>query len=221
MTDQSAGKKSVKRKPDSDDELSFKRPSTADAGKRKFLTVVTAAVGAMGALVGSVPFIGSMKPSERAKAAGAPVEADISDIAPGTIKTVEWRGKPVWIIHRTDEMTAKLPTLNGELSDPDCEVASQQPVYCKNADRSIKPNIGVVVGICTHLGCSPTTKIAAGGDMGENWVGGFFCPCHGSKFDLAGRVFKGSPAPTNLVVPPHSYADDNTLVIGIETKAEA
>ncbi len=222
MSDQGqTNKKTVKRKPASDSALSFQQPSSADLGKRKFLTFATAVVGAVGAAVGSIPFIGSMKPSERAKAAGAPVEEDISAIAPGTIKTVEWRGQPVWIINRTDEMTAELAEHNDQLSDPMCDVESQQPVYCKNANRAIKPNIGVVVGLCTHLGCSPTPKLEEGGDMGENWSGGFFCPCHGSKFDLAGRVFKGSPAPTNLVVPPHSYADDNTLVIGVETKVEA
>ncbi len=222
MSDQGqTNKKSVKRKPASENALSFKQPSATDLGKRKFLTFATAAVGAAGALVGSIPFVGSMRPSERAKAAGAPVEEDISSIAPGTIKTVEWRGQPVWIINRTDEMTADLAKHNDQLSDPMCDVESQQPVYCKNANRAIKPNIGVVVGLCTHLGCSPTPKLEEGGDMGENWSGGFFCPCHGSKFDLAGRVFKGSPAPTNLVVPPHSYSDDDTLVIGVETKAEA
>ncbi|MFW5431792.1 MAG: ubiquinol-cytochrome c reductase iron-sulfur subunit [Methylophilaceae bacterium] len=210
-----------KTKPARKDTLSFQKPSQVDLEKRQFLTAATAVVSVAGAAVAAVPFVGSMLPSERAKAAGAPVEVDISDIAPGTIKTAEWRGKPVWIINRTDEMTAELPKHNNQLSDPMCDVVSQQPVYCKNANRAIKPNIGVVVGICTHLGCSPTTKLEAGGDMGENWAGGFFCPCHGSKFDLAGRVFKGSPAPTNLVVPPHSYADDDTLVIGVDTKAEA
>jgi ubiquinol-cytochrome c reductase iron-sulfur subunit len=201
--------------------LSFQPPSQVDLEKRQFLTVATAAVGAVGAATAAVPFVGSMLPSERAKAAGAPEEVDISDIAPGEIKTVEWRGQPVWIISRTDKMTAELPKHNSQLSDPMCDVTSQQPVYCQNADRSIKPNIGVIVGICTHLGCSPTAKLQPDGDMGANWTGGFYCPCHGSKFDLAGRVFKGSPAPTNLVVPPHSYADDNTLIIGVETEMEA
>ena len=210
-----------KRNSEEGSELSFQKPSSADLQKRKFLTIATAAVGGFGALVGAIPFIGSMKPSERAKAAGAPVEEDISKIAPGTIKTVEWRGQPVWIINRTDEMTADLVNHNDQLSDPMCEVESQQPVYCKNAGRAIKPNIGVVVGLCTHLGCAPTPKIDEGGDMGENWTGGFFCPCHGSKFDLSGRVYKGSPAPTNLVVPPHSYLADGTLVIGVGTKVEA
>jgi ubiquinol-cytochrome c reductase iron-sulfur subunit len=199
-------------------ELSFQAPSQVDKEKRQFLVVATAAVGAAGAATAAIPFVGSMLPSERAKAAGAPVEIDISDIAPGEIKTAEWRGQPVWIINRTDEMMADLPKHNDQLSDPMGEITSQQPAYCKNENRAIKPNIGVMVGICTHLGCSPTTKLEEGGDMGANWTGGFYCPCHGSKFDLAGRVFKGSPAPTNLVVPPHSYIDDNTLIIGVESE---
>lgn len=202
-------------------ELSFQKPSQVDLEKRQFLTVATAAVGAAGAAAVAIPFVGSMMPSERAKAAGAPVEVDITDVAQGSMKTVAWRGQPVWIIHRTDEMTAELAKHNSELTDPMCDVDSQQPVYCKNAGRAIKPNIGVVVGLCTHLGCSPTAKLEDGGDMGENWTGGFFCPCHGSKFDLAGRVFKGSPAPTNLVIPPHSYLADGTLLIGVDTEAEA
>lgn len=201
-------------------QLSFKEPSKADLEKRQFLITSACAMSAAGAAVAASPFVGSMLPSERAKAAGAPVKVDISDIPAGTIKTVKWRGKPVWVIHRTDEMTADLAKHNDQLSDPDCEV-DQQPVYCKNADRSIKPNIGVVVGLCTHLGCSPTAKMQSGGDMGENWDGGFFCPCHGSKFDLAGRVFKGSPAPTNLLVPKHAYLDESTLIIGVENEGEA
>jgi len=221
MADQGESKrKSVKSKPVAESELSFKQPSPADLGKRKFLTFATAAVGAVGGLFGSIPFVGSMVPSERAKAAGAPVEEDISGIAPGTIKTVEWRGQPVWIINRTDEMTAALDEQLDQLSDPMSEVSTQQ-ANCKNANRAIRPNIGVMVGLCTHLGCSPTAKLEEGGDMGDNWNGGFFCPCHGSKFDLAGRVFAGSPAPTNLVVPPHSYLDENTLIIGVEPEAEA
>jgi len=210
---------SEKDKPKSSSALSFQAPSQVDKEKRQFLVVATAAVGAVGATAAAVPFAGSMLPSERAKAAGAPVEVNISDIAPGEIKTAEWRGQPVWIINRTDEMTAELPEHNDRLSDPNCDITSQQPAYCKNENRAIKPNIGVMVGICTHLGCSPTAKLEEGGDMGDNWTGGFYCPCHGSKFDLAGRVFKGSPAPTNLVVPPHSYIDDDTLIIGVEAEA--
>lgn len=204
----------------SSDTLSFTAPSAVNQQKRNFLIAATAGVGALGAAAVAVPFVGSMLPSERAKAAGAPVEVDISKIQPGTVMTAEWRGQPVWIINRTDEMTADLAKHDNDLSDPNCEVA-QQPAYCKNSGRSIKSNIAVVVGICTHLGCSPTEKLQSGGDMGDNWTGGFFCPCHGSKFDLAGRVFKGSPAPINLVVPPHQYLTDTTLLIGVDTKEEA
>ena len=200
--------------------LSFTEPTLVSQEKRNFLITATVCTGAIGAASVAVPFIGSMLPSERAKAAGAPVEVDISKIQPGAMMTAEWRGQPVWIINRTEKQTAELSKHNDELSDPMCEVA-QQPVYCKNTGRGIKPNIGVVVGICTHLGCSPTAKLEAGGDMGDNWTGGFFCPCHGSKFDLAGRVFKGSPAPTNLIVPPHQYLTDTTLLIGVDTKVEA
>ena len=196
--------------------LSFTAPSQIDQEKRNFLITATVCTGAIGAAAVAVPFIGSMLPSERAKAAGAPVEVDISKIAPGTFITAEWRGKPVWIINRTPEQTAELAKHNDQLSDPECEVP-QQPAYCKNAHRSIKDNMAVVVGICTHLGCSPSAKLEVGGDMGENWAGGFFCPCHGSKFDLAGRVFKGSPAPTNLIVPPHQYLTESTLLIGVDT----
>ena len=208
-------------KLDKNNALSFQPPSEVDLEKRQFLIKTTATAGAIGAAAVAVPFVGSMLPSERAKAAGAPVEVDISKVAPGTIMTAEWRGKPVWIINRTDAQTAELAKHNDQLSDPMCDVTSQQPVYCKNSGRGIKPNIGVVIGICTHLGCSPSAKLEAGGDMGENWSGGFFCPCHGSKFDLAGRVYKGSPAPTNLVVPPHKYLSDTTLLIGVDMDTEA
>ena len=215
-----SSKDSTNQDLSNDQGLSFSPPSKVNQEKRNFLIAATAGVGALGAAAVAVPFVGSMLPSERAKAAGAPVEVDISKIAPGAMITAEWRGKPVWIINRTDQMTSELAKHNDQLSDPNSEVP-QQPVYCKNASRSIKPNLAVVVGICTHLGCSPSEKLQAGGDMGENWTGGFFCPCHGSKFDLAGRVFKGSPAPINLVVPPYQYLTDTTLVIGVDTKAEA
>lgn len=188
--------------------------------KRNFL-IATSAIGAVGAAAVAVPFVSSMTPSERAKAAGAPVEVDVSKIKPGEMMTAEWRGKPVWIINRTEEMLEELTKHNDALSDPQCDVSSQQPTYCKNADRSIKPNIGVIVGICTHLGCSPSPKLLPGGDMGENWDGGFFCPCHGSKFDLAGRVFKGSPAPINLVIPPYKYLSDDTILIGVDSEEKA
>jgi ubiquinol-cytochrome c reductase iron-sulfur subunit len=162
-----------------------------------------------------------MLPSESAKAAGAPVEVDISKIKPGDMMTQEWRGKPVWIINLTKEMSETLAKDVGELSDPMLEVTTQQPDYCKNETRSIRPNLVVMVGICTHLGCSPLPKLQPNGDMGTDWSGGFFCPCHGSKFDLAGRVFKGSPAPTNLVVPPHKYLSDTVLLIGDDSKGQA
>jgi ubiquinol-cytochrome c reductase iron-sulfur subunit len=211
----------IKAKNDKKNALSFTAPTQVDQEKRNFLITATACTGAIGAAAMAVPFVGSMLPSERAKAAGAPVEVDISKIEPGTIMTAEWRGKPVWIIKRTDDQTAELSKHNDQLSDPMCEVTSQQPMYCKNSHRSIKENISVVVGICTHLGCSPTAKMATGGDMGDGWAGGFFCPCHGSKFDLAGRVFKGSPAPINLVVPPHKYLADNTILIGVDSDSTA
>jgi len=194
--------------------------ASVDQEKRKFL-IATSAVGALGCAAAAVPFITSMTPSERAKAAGAPVEVDISKIAPGEMMTTEWRGKPVWIINRTDEMTAELTKHNDKLSDPNSDVTSQQPSYCKNPSRAIKPNLAVIVGICTHLGCSPSAKMQPKGDMGDSWTGGFFCPCHGSKFDLAGRVLKGSPAPINLVVPPYKYLADNTLLIGVDTEEKA
>ena len=208
-------------KIDNSNELSFSAPSKIDQEKRNFLITATACTGAIGAAAMAVPFVGSMLPSERAKAAGAPVEVDISKIEPGTFMTAEWRGKPVWIIKRTDDQTAELSKHNDQLSDPMCEVTSQQPAYCKNSHRSIKENISVVVGICTHLGCSPSAKLEKGGDMGDAWTGGFFCPCHGSKFDLAGRVFKGSPAPINLVVPPHKYLADNIVLIGVDSDSTA
>jgi ubiquinol-cytochrome c reductase iron-sulfur subunit len=192
-----------------------------DQDKRRFLIAATTAVGGVAVAAVTVPFVKSMLPSERAKAAGAPVEVDISKIAPGTMITQEWRGKPVWIINLTKEMSETLTKDTNELSDPMLDVTTQQPDYCKNATRSIRPNLVVLVGICTHLGCSPLPKLQADGDMGADWPGGFFCPCHGSKFDLAGRVFKGSPAPTNLVVPPHQYLSDSILLIGDDSKGEA
>lgn len=192
-----------------------------DQGKRRFLVAATAAAGGVATVAVATPFVMSMLPSERAKAAGAPVEVDVSKVAPGSMITVEWRGKPVWIVSLTPEMSATLGKQDDKLSDPMLEVTSQQPEYCKNATRSIKPNLAVMVGICTHLGCSPTPKLQPGGDMGADWVGGFFCPCHGSKFDLAGRVFKGSPAPINLEVPKHMYLSDNILLIGSDSKESA
>jgi ubiquinol-cytochrome c reductase iron-sulfur subunit len=189
-----------------------------DQSKRRFLIAATAAVGGVAVATAAVPFVSSMMPSERAKAAGAPVEADVSKIEPGAMITVEWRGKPVWIVNRTQEMLDTLDAHNGQLSDPMSDVVSQQPNYCDNPGRSIKSNLVVLVGICTHLGCSPSPKLQPNGDMGADWPGGFFCPCHGSKFDLAGRVFKGSPAPINLAVPPHKYISENVVLIGADAQ---
>lgn len=187
--------------------------------KRRFLIAATTAVGGVATAAVAAPFVLSMLPSERAKAAGAPVEVDISKIEPGAMITEEWRGKPVWIVNRTQDMLDELAKLDEKLTDPDLQVA-QQPDYAKNATRSIKPNLMILVGICTHLGCSPTSKLKHGEEgMGDDWPGGFFCPCHGSKFDLAGRVFKGSPAPTNLEVPPHYYLSDSRLLIGADKEA--
>jgi ubiquinol-cytochrome c reductase iron-sulfur subunit len=184
--------------------------------RRRLLTFVTTGVGAIGAVFAATPFVKSMTPSARARAAGAPVEVDISALKPGQVLTEEWRGKPVWILKRTPDMLASLKKVEGELADPASKVETQQPDYAQNETRSIKPDIAVLVGICTHLGCSPDKRLAAGGasGIGEDWPGGFFCPCHGSKFDVAGRVYKNVPAPTNLVVPPHKYLSETRILIG-------
>ncbi len=185
-----------------------------DTSRRRFLTVATAAVGGVGAVFGAYPFLAAMQPSARAEAAGAPVEVDISKLEPGARLTVEWRGKPVWVVRRTPEMLSKLTGLESELRDPNSD-QDQQPSYAKNAHRSIKPEFLVLVGICTHLGCSPTYRPELGAsDLGSNWPGGFFCPCHGSRFDMAGRVFAGVPAPLNMAVPPYRFAGDTRVVIG-------
>lgn len=190
-----------------------------DTSKRKFLIAATSVVGGVAAAGVAVPLVMSMQPSARAKAAGAPVEVDISKIEPGMLLTVEWRGKPVWIVNRTKEMLDALPKIDPQLADPHSDMP-QQPTYCKNATRSIKPELLVAVGICTHLGCSPTFRKEVGAaDLGSDWQGGFFCPCHGTRFDLAARVFKGAPAPTNLVIPPHQYISDAKLLIGVDAKA--
>jgi ubiquinol-cytochrome c reductase iron-sulfur subunit len=190
-----------------------------DCGRRRLL-VATAAVGGVAGLAVAVPFVSSMLPSDRAKASGAPVEVDISKLPPGQMMTVEWRGKPVWIINRTKEQLAGMAKIADKLVDPKSE-KNQQPEYARNETRSIKPEIFVGVGICTHLGCSPSEKFKPGaeGGMDADWVGGFFCPCHGSTFDLAGRVYQNKPAPTNLEVPPHMYLGDAKLVIGEDKKA--
>ena len=182
---------------------------------RRNLVVATCVAGGAAGVGAAVPLVGSMWPSERAKAAGAPVEADISRLKPGDLGIYEWRGKPVWVLRRTKEMLDSLNSVADKISDPNSEVPLQ-PSYAKNATRSIKPEFAVLVGICSHLGCSPTAKTEPKGDLGPEWLGGFYCPCHGSKFDLAGRVFKGAPAPVNLEVPPHTYLSDGTILIGLD-----
>ncbi len=186
-----------------------------DKGRRRFLTQVSTGVGLAGSVVAATPFVLSMTPSARARAAGAPVEIDISKLEPGQMITEEWRGKPVWVISRTPEMLAGLKTVEPKLADP-ASNESEQPEYAQNQYRSTKPEILVLVGICTHLGCAPVEKFAIGPDseFGADWTGGFFCPCHGSKFDLAGRVYANVPAPTNLEVPPYKFLSDTLLLIG-------
>ncbi len=193
-----------------------------DKARRRFLIAATTVVGGVGAGFASVPFILSMQPSAKARAAGAPVEIDISKLEEGQKITVEWRGKPVWVVKRSQKNLADLASLNGILRDPDSAVEEQQPAYAKNQYRcySEHPEILVVIGICTHLGCSPTyitEEDPSAKTLRENWKGGFFCPCHGSFFDLAGRVFQGVPAPTNLVVPPHTYLSDTRIIVGIDS----
>ena len=183
-------------------------------GRRRFLTLATAGAGGVAAVGVAAPFLASWFPSEKAKAAGAPLEVDISKIEAGQLMTVEWQGKPIWVLNRTEAQQKSIPAQDGEMADPSSDV-DHQPEYCKNELRSIKDNIFVVIGICTHLGCSPTFRPdVAPADLGASWQGGFFCPCHGSKFDLAGRVFKGVPAPTNLIVPPYKYLTDATILVG-------
>jgi ubiquinol-cytochrome c reductase iron-sulfur subunit len=185
-----------------------------DPGRRRFLTLTTSVVGAAGAACATWPFLASLAPSERAKTLGAPITADISKIEPGQQVTFVWRGQPIWVVRRTPEMLASLAKVSGDLSDPESK-AQQQPTYIKGEQRAIKPEYLVLKGVCTHLGCSPKFRPQhPAPEIDSKWEGGFFCPCHGSKFDLAGRVYKGVPAPLNLVVPPHHYVDDKTLVIG-------
>jgi ubiquinol-cytochrome c reductase iron-sulfur subunit len=191
-----------------------KHEGEVDLKKRRTLTAVTTIVGAVGAAYVAVPFISSMLPSARAKAAGAPVEADFSKLEAGQLLRVKWRGKPVWLVRRTDDMITALATLDDQLRDPGSD-RSEQPAYCKNPTRSIRPELFVALGVCTHLGCSPSYRPEiAPADMGARWKGGFFCPCHGSRFDLAGRVYQAVPAPTNLVIPPHKFLSDTTILIG-------
>ena len=192
-----------------------------DVGRRRFLTLTTSVVGGVGAVAWATPFLASMAPSEKAKALGAPTVIDISKIEPGQMITAVWRRQPMWVIRRTPEMLAGLDKISGDLSDPESEV-QQQPKYVDKKTRSIKPEYMVLRGVCTHLGCSPKFRPDhPAPEISANWEGGFFCPCHGSKFDLAGRVYKGVPAPINLVVPPHRYKDDKTVVIGEDQGEEA
>lgn len=192
---------------------------SADTSRRKFLVGVTTALSAVGAVGVATPFLASWKPSAKAKAAGAPVKVDISKILPGEQIRAEWRGKPVFVLRRTPEMLESLKATTDRVADPRSE-KPQQPSYATNEVRSINPEIAVLVGICTHLGCSPQFRPEVGvADLGNDWLGGYFCPCHGSSFDLAGRVYKSVPAPTNLVVPPHSYESDNVLIIGIDEES--
>ena len=197
------------------------KPST-DTGRRNWL-IATSVVGGIGGAVVLVPFVTSFQPSERAKAAGAPVEVDISGMKPDEVRTVEWRGKPVWVVRRTPEQVAELPKNDPELADPN-SLRNQDtltPPYARNQYRSIKPEYFVTVGICTHLGCAPSAKFESGAQpsLPNNWPGGWFCPCHGSTFDFAGRVYKNKPAPDNLEVPPHKYLSDTMILIGDDAKA--
>ena len=186
-----------------------------NSGRRKFLTLTTGVVGAVGAAAVAVPFVKSWSPSEKAKAAGAPVAVDISKIQPGQLIRVEWRGKPVWVVSRSKKILDELATLDSKLRDPESN-EEQQPEYATNAFRSLKDEIFVGVGICTHLGCSPTYLPDSFSEQVEGVESGFFCPCHGSKFDLAGRVFQNVPAPLNLVVPPHHYVSETEILIGLD-----
>lgn len=189
-----------------------------DQRKRRFLVVATGVAGGIAGAAAAVPFVASMLPSERAKAAGAPVEVDIGNLEPGAQMIVEWRGKPVWIVRRTKEMLEDVRKDDGKVVDPGSK-AQQQPPYAQNEYRSIRPEYLVVVGICTHLGCSPVAKFKAQSEpFDANWSGGFYCPCHGSLFDLAGRVYKNKPAPDNLTVPPHTYLSDTRILIGEDRK---
>jgi len=191
-------------------------------GRRRFLTGATTVVGAVGVVGAAVPFVGSWNPSAKARAAGAPVRVNISNLDPGARMTVEWRGRPVFVVRRTQDVVDSLSTdlLTRQLRDPESQ-ASVQPDYVDPVTRSIRPEFLVLVGLCTHLGCAPLYRPEVGAqDLGgEDWLGGFFCPCHGSKFDMAGRVFRGVPAPTNLDVPPHAFETDSVLIVGIDQEA--
>ena len=187
-----------------------------DTGRRHFLTVATVATGAVGAGFVAVPFLSSWKPSARAKAMGAPVEVDVSKLEPGAMLKVEWRGKAIFVLYRTPQMLALLEGVDGNLRDPESK-ESEQPDFATKPERALKPEYLVLVGVCTHLGCAPLDKFTPGDvTVGADWPGGFFCPCHGSKFDISGRVFKDVPAPTNLAVPPYQFVSDTRILIGAE-----
>ncbi len=191
------------------------RNPDVDRSRRRFLTTAATIVGGVGVAAGAVPFVSSWTPSEKTRAIGAPVEVDVSQLSPGELLIVEWQGKPVWILRRDETMLADLESLRGQLRDPDSK-DRQQPEYAQNATRASNPEYLVVIGICTHLGCSPlyATRQDEAHSLGDDWKGGFFCPCHGSRFDLAGRVFKGVPAPLNLVVPPYQFLGPERILIG-------
>ncbi|QEY59662.1 ubiquinol-cytochrome c reductase iron-sulfur subunit [Pseudomonas sp. C27(2019)] len=187
-----------------------------NVGRRRFLVAATSVVGAAGAAGAAIPFLGSWNPSARAKAAGAPVRVNISKIEPGQQVIAEWRGQPVFVLHRTPEIMEGMKKITGDLADPTSQ-SSDQPEYVDPSERSIKPEILIVLGVCTHLGCAPNFRPeVAPADLGPNWVGGYFCACHSSRYDLAGRVYKAQPAPLNLPVPPHSYETDSVVIIGID-----
>lgn len=189
-------------------------------GRRRFLIGATSVVGGVGVVGAAVPFVASWNPSAKAEAAGAPVTVKVDKIEPGQQITINWRGKPVWIIRRTEEMLKNLEELEPRLSDPDSQEVTQQPEYITGTTRSLKPEFVVLVGICTHLGCVPSYRPeVAPADLGDNWLGGLFCPCHGSRFDLSGRVFRAQPAPLNLEVPPYRFDDDATLTVGLDPEA--
>lgn len=200
-----------------DDRINNARGTTSSPSRRKLLVTATSVVGAAGLAASAAPFIASMNPSERARAGGAPVDADFSRLDLGVLLRTEWRGKPVWVLRRTEAMLRVMqdPAHLARLADPASAVSNQQPAYARNATRSINPQVLVLVPVCTHLGCVPTFRPdVAPADLGPDWHGGFFCPCHGSKFDLAGRVYRNVPAPTNLVIPPHSYLTNAKVKIG-------
>ena len=193
----------------------------ASVSRRHFLTVATSVTGVVGLALTAAPFIASFRPSTRAQALGAPVAVDISRLDEGAMVRVVWRGQPVWVLHRSRDMLERLAGEKAALKDPD-SAESTQPAYTKNATRALRPEFLVVIGNCTHLGCAPLERFeVAPADLGPDWVGGFFCPCHGSKFDLAARVMDGSPAPTNLVIPPYRFVGDEMIIVGEDTGATA